>query len=135
MPYDKCILEEILMQSDCRTLIEKGKVLPRSNQVYRLIANRMALRGSHIELHHVHTIVNKIRNGFKTLIATTFKINTEQNKQHNIINSFSTDLSTNTSSNASVHAHSKKKDWFSRQNNGLKLALKRNFPVGEYTGN
>lgn len=106
MPYDKCILEEILMQSDCRTLTEKGKVLPWSNEVYRLIVNRMALRGSHIEPHHVHTIVNKNRNGFKTLIATTFKIDTGQNKQHNTINSIGTDLSTNTSSNASVHAHS-----------------------------
>lgn len=106
MPYDKCILEEILMQSDCRTLTEKGKVLVESS--LSSYANRMALRGLHIEPHHVHTIVNKNRNGFKTLIATTFKINTGQNKQHNTINSIGTDLSTNMSFNASLHAHSRK---------------------------
>lgn len=103
MPYDKCILEDILLQSDCLTLTEEGKVLPRSNRIYVLIANRMALRGLHIEPHHVHIIINQNRNGFKTLIVTTFQINTQQNKKHNINNSFSTDLSTNTSSNASVH--------------------------------
>jgi len=60
MPYDKNILRAILLEDECRTLDDVGKALPPSNQVYRRIANRMALCGSHIEPSHVYTIGGNI---------------------------------------------------------------------------
>lgn len=50
MPYDKYILKEILMQS-VELLLRRVTSLPQLSLVYRLIGNRMALRGSHIKPH------------------------------------------------------------------------------------
>lgn len=109
MPYDKLILEEILLQNDCRTLDVNGRILPPSHQVYRLVANRMALRGSHIEPYHVYTIINEDRNGFRTLIVSTYKIDPEGDKNSNISNrAFDTDSSIEPSCNLSESADCKK---------------------------
>lgn len=102
MPYDKLILEEILLQDDCRTLNVNSRILPPSNLVYRLVASRMALRGSYIESRHVYTIVNENRNGFRTLIATIHKIDPEGD----ISNSSNSNI--NSSCNLSESAYSKK---------------------------
>ncbi|KAK2578404.1 hypothetical protein KPH14_012736, partial [Odynerus spinipes] len=77
MPYNKEILQDILLQQDCRTLDAYGKILPPTNSVYIRIANRMALRGSLIQSRHVYTIVNENRNGFRTMIVNNFKIEPE----------------------------------------------------------
>lgn len=90
MPYDKLALGEILLQSDCRTLDSRGKILPPSNAIYGVIAERLALRGSHIDPKHIYTIINQDRNGFRTQIATFYKLDTTFSKdESNTVNSSS----------------------------------------------
>lgn len=47
----------------------------------------MAICGSYIEPQHVYTIVNEDRNGFKSLIATTYNIKSEEKKNLDISDS------------------------------------------------
>lgn len=82
MPYDKNLLHEILLQQDCRTVDDNGKILPRSNSVFKVAANRMALRGSLIQPHHVYTIINEDRNGFRTLVSNKYKIGPRDLENH-----------------------------------------------------
>jgi len=74
MPYNKDLLRDILLRDDCRTLDNNGKILPPSNQVYRVISDRMALEKSHIKSSHVYTIVNTDRNRFRTLLIEAYKL-------------------------------------------------------------
>jgi len=109
MPYDKQILKKILLQYECRTLDINGRTLPPSNPVYRLIANCMAVRGSHIEPRHVYTIINEDRNGFKTLIAITHNVKSEVEKSFDVSDSIVDDISNvDSSSNTSESVFSKK---------------------------
>lgn len=56
--YDKIILQQILSDAKCRTINNKGRVLPPSDEVYQTISKLMADKGSRITPKHVHTIVN-----------------------------------------------------------------------------
>lgn len=131
LPYDKLILGEILLQNDCRILDVNGKILPPSHPVYRFVANRMALRSSHIEPRHVYTIVNEDRNSFKTLIASTHKIDPEGDKNFNISNrSFDADSSTDPNCNSSENINCKKIRLVLSAQKWLKISPKKKVSSG-----
>lgn len=60
------------------TIDNKGRVLPPSDEVYKIISKLMADKGSRITPKHIHTIVNNNRHGFKDDILKTFDIREEE---------------------------------------------------------
>lgn len=129
MPYDKSILQEILLESDCRTLDETGKPYPPSNKVYGIIADRMQQRGSDIKGRHIYTIINENRNGFKVLIEQKYDINTKFDNKC-ISNNSTFSVSTDTSLNVSESECSKKVRLIISAKQWLKMAPKKKISGG-----
>lgn len=74
MVYDKEILRDILLQSDCRVIDDTGHPHPPKHEVYEVIASRMQERGTRCIPSHVYNIINNDRNGFRTLVHEKYKI-------------------------------------------------------------
>ncbi|KOB64605.1 Uncharacterized protein OBRU01_23985 [Operophtera brumata] len=73
-PYDKDALREILSDADYRTIDDGGSLLPPSNEIFQIISEKMAEKGSLITPMHVYTIIHKNRAGFRDMILKVFDI-------------------------------------------------------------
>ncbi|KOB65684.1 Uncharacterized protein OBRU01_22372 [Operophtera brumata] len=73
-PCDKVALREILSDADYRTIDDGGSLLPPSNEIFQIISEKMAEKGSLITPKHVYTIINNNRAGFRDMILKVFDI-------------------------------------------------------------
>ncbi|KOB58219.1 Uncharacterized protein OBRU01_25416 [Operophtera brumata] len=73
-PYDKDALREILSDADYRTIDDGGSLLLPSNEIFHIISEKMAEKGSLITPKHVYTIINKNRAGIEDMIVKVFDI-------------------------------------------------------------
>ncbi|KOB61895.1 Uncharacterized protein OBRU01_25170 [Operophtera brumata] len=73
-PYDKVALREILSDADYRTIDDGGSLLPPSNEIFQIISEKMAEKGSLITPKHVYTIINNNRAGFRDMVLKVFNI-------------------------------------------------------------
>ncbi|KOB71910.1 Uncharacterized protein OBRU01_12803 [Operophtera brumata] len=73
-PYDKVALREILSDADYRTIDDGGSLLPPSNEIFQIISEKMAEKGSLITPKHVYTIINNNRAGFRDMILKVFDV-------------------------------------------------------------
>lgn len=80
----------------------------RSNPLQSSVTISIYVTCSICKLRHICMIVNEDRNGFRTLIATTYKINPKGDKHHNISNSTDANSSIDSSYNLSKNVHFKK---------------------------
>lgn len=72
--YDKNKLLEILLHPDFRTVDDNGKAFEPSNEIYRIISDKMKEFNCNISAKHVYVIINENRSGYKDKVLEAFNI-------------------------------------------------------------